>query len=133
MFHESWANTLFFLKRTLQNFRAGRGEHPISRRAFSGNKSFMRQKTGNGHTVNLDTFLEDIKIVVRDGQELLKAGAGEVKEKAIYGARTTDRAIRKSPYQTIGIVLGVGIILGLLASGVFSGGAETEDVEQPRH
>jgi ElaB/YqjD/DUF883 family membrane-anchored ribosome-binding protein len=89
----------------------------------------MRHKTGNGHTVNLDTFLEDIKIVVRDGQELLKSGAGQVREKAIYGARTTDRAIRQSPYQTIGIVLGVGIIVGLLASSLFSGGAETEDTE----
>jgi ElaB/YqjD/DUF883 family membrane-anchored ribosome-binding protein len=88
----------------------------------------MRHKTGPGHTVNLDTFLEDIKTVVRDGQELLKSGAGGVREKAIFGARTTDRAIRKSPYQTIGIVLGVGIIVGLLASGIFSGG-ETDDTE----
>ena len=87
----------------------------------------MRHKTGNGHTVDLDTFLEDIKTVVRDGQELLKAGAGEVKQKAIYGAKTTDRAIRKSPYQTIGIVFGVGLVVGLLASGLFSGGSEEEE------
>ena len=87
----------------------------------------MRHKTGNGHTVNLETFLEDIQTVVRDGQELLKAGAGEVKQKAIYGAQTTDRAIRKSPYQTIGIVFGVGLVVGLLASGLFSGGSEQEE------
>ena len=86
----------------------------------------MRHKTGNGHNVDLDTFLEDIKTVVRDGQELLKAGAGEVKQKAVSGARTTDRAIRKNPYQTIGIVLGVGIVVGLLASGLFSGGSDEE-------
>jgi ElaB/YqjD/DUF883 family membrane-anchored ribosome-binding protein len=84
------------------------------------------RKTGNGHNVDLETFLEDIKTVVRDGQELLKVGAGEVKEKALAGARTTDQAIRQSPYQTIGIVLGVGIIVGLLASGMFSGGSEYE-------
>jgi ElaB/YqjD/DUF883 family membrane-anchored ribosome-binding protein len=83
----------------------------------------MRHKTGNGHNVDIETFLDDIKTVVRDGQELLKVGAGEVKEKAISGARTTDRAIREKPYQTIGIVLGVGIIVGLLASGLFSGGS----------
>ena len=88
----------------------------------------MRNKTGNGHKVDLDTFLEDIKTVVRDGQELLKVGAGEVKQKAVYSARTTDRAIRKNPYQTIGIVLGVGIVVGLLASGLFSGGSD-EDAE----
>jgi len=86
----------------------------------------MRNKTGNGHNVDLDTFLEDIKTVVRDGQELLKTGAGQVKEKALSGARTTDQAIRKSPYQTIGIVFGVGLIVGLLAAGAFSGGSEEE-------
>jgi ElaB/YqjD/DUF883 family membrane-anchored ribosome-binding protein len=87
----------------------------------------MRHKTGNGHAVDMETFLEDIKTVVRDGQELLKAGAGEVKEKAIYGARTTDRAIRKNPYQTIGIVFGVGIVVGLLASGMLSGDSKEEE------
>jgi ElaB/YqjD/DUF883 family membrane-anchored ribosome-binding protein len=89
----------------------------------------MRQKTGNGHSVDLETFLQDIKTVVRDGQELLKAGAGGVKQKAFAGARTTDRAIRQSPYQTIGIVFGVGVLVGLLASGLFSGGPEVEDEE----
>ena len=84
----------------------------------------MRHKTGNGHTVDLETFLDDIKTVVRDGQELLKASAGEVKQRAISGARTTDRAIRKNPYQTIGIVLGLGIVAGLLASSMFSSDAE---------
>lgn len=89
----------------------------------------MRHKTGNGHTVDLETFLEDIKTVVHDGQELLRAGAGQVKEKAIFGAQTTDRAIRRSPYQTIGIVFGVGIIVGLLASGLFSGSSEMEEAD----
>ena len=84
----------------------------------------MRNKSGNGHSVDVETFLEDINAVVRDGQELLKVGAGQVKEKAIAGARTTDQAIRKSPYQTIGIVFGVGLIVGLLAAGSFSGGSE---------
>ena len=87
------------------------------------------RKTGNGHNVDLDSFLEDIKTVVRDGQELLKAGAGQVKEKAAYGARETDKAIRRSPYQTIGIVFGVGLILGLLASGMFSGGDSYQEDE----
>jgi ElaB/YqjD/DUF883 family membrane-anchored ribosome-binding protein len=78
------------------------------------------RKPGNGHNVDIETFLDDIKTVVRDGQELLKASAGQVKEKAIFGARETDRAIRESPYQTIGIVFGAGLIVGLLASGIFS-------------
>jgi ElaB/YqjD/DUF883 family membrane-anchored ribosome-binding protein len=86
----------------------------------------MRQKTENGDHVDIDTFLEDVKTVVRDGQELLKTGMGELKERAAAGARSTDKAIRKSPYQTIGIVFGVGIIFGLLASGMLSSRAEEE-------
>lgn len=76
--------------------------------------------------MDIQQFLDDIKTVVQDGQELLKAGAGEMKERAIAGARTTDRAIRQSPYQTLGIIFGVGIIVGLLASGILSGGSEEE-------
>ena len=102
------------------------GEHPISRGKFEGHKWRMR-KTGNGHNVDIETFLEDIKMVVRDGQELLKVGAGQVKEKAIYGARETDRAIRRSPYQTIAMVFGAGLIIGLLASGMLGGGSGTEE------
>ena len=90
------------------------------------NNSSMR-KSGNGHTVDLERFIDDIKTVVRDGQELLKAGAGEVREKALYGARTTDKAIRQSPYETIGIVFGIGIIVGMLATGVFSGQREMSE------
>jgi ElaB/YqjD/DUF883 family membrane-anchored ribosome-binding protein len=89
----------------------------------------MRHKSGNGHNVDVDTFLEDIKTVVRDGQELLRAGANELKGKALYGAKTTDRAIRKSPYQTVGIVFGVGLILGLLAASSFSARSEAEEME----
>lgn len=76
--------------------------------------------------MDIDTFLEDVKTVVRDGQELLKQGTGAVKQRAIAGARTTDRAIRKNPYQTIGIVLGVGVIVGLLASGILGGRSDDE-------
>jgi ElaB/YqjD/DUF883 family membrane-anchored ribosome-binding protein len=89
----------------------------------------MRQKSGNGHNVDIETFLDDIKTVVRDGQELLKAGAGQMKQRAIYGAQTTDQAIRRSPYQTIGLAFGVGILVGLLASGLLSGSSEEEAIE----
>lgn len=81
------------------------------------------RKTGNGHNMDIETFLDDIRTVVRDGQELLRASAGQVREKAVYGAKQTDRAIRESPYQTLGIVFGVGLVVGLLASGAFSGGS----------
>ena len=79
----------------------------------------MRTKTGNGPNVDLEQLMEDIKVVVRDGQELFKSGVTGVKERALIGAKTTDRAVREKPYQTIGIVFGVGIIVGMLCSGVF--------------
>jgi ElaB/YqjD/DUF883 family membrane-anchored ribosome-binding protein len=77
----------------------------------------MRTKTGNGHAVDLEKFLEDIKTVVRDGQELLKTGATEVRQKALASAETTDKMIRSHPYQTLGLVFGAGLIAGLLLSG----------------
>ena len=39
---------------------------------------------------------------------------GRVKEHAVDGAKATDEAIREHPYQSIGIALGVGVLLGLL-------------------
>ena len=65
--------------------------------------------------MNLDRLLDDIKVVVRDGQELLKSSYSGVKEQAIERARITDRAVREHPYQTLGIVFGVGLLLGVLA------------------
>jgi len=80
--------------------------------------------------VDLDQFMEDIKTVVRDGQELLKAGTIGVKEKALAGARSTDRAVRANPYQTIGIVFGLGLVAGLLLSGAFRGESEPESASE---
>ena len=71
--------------------------------------------------------MEDIKAVVEDGEELLKAGVTEVKGKAISGARSTDKLVRSHPYQTLGIVLGLGLIVGLLATGAFGGGSDEEE------
>lgn len=87
----------------------------------------MRHKTGNGHgrSVNLEQFLDDIKTVVQDGEQLLKAGATEAKQRAVAGAQSTDKMIRSYPYQTLGIVFGLGLLAGLLASGAL-GGSESE-------
>ena len=80
----------------------------------------MRTKTGNGQKVDLERILEDLKVIVRDGEDLLKARLTDVKERAISGIRTTDRALRTHPYHTIGIVFGIGIVVGLLCSGLVS-------------
>ena len=89
----------------------------------------MRTKTGDGpkSDVDLDRLLDDIKVVVRDGQELLKSSFTGVKERAIARARTTDVTVREYPYQTLGIIFGVGLIVGLLCSGILSRGETMEE------
>lgn len=39
---------------------------------------------------------------------------GRVREKAIEGAKATDRAVHEHPYQAIGVAVGVGVLLGFL-------------------
>lgn len=79
----------------------------------------MRHKSGNGHGhgMNIEQFLENIKSVVHSGEELLKSGATDVKERAISGARVTDETVREHPYQSLGIAFGVGVLVGALALG----------------
>ena len=89
----------------------------------------MRTKTENGPNVDLEQLVEDIKVVVRDGQQLLKHGVSGMKERALSGAKTTDRAVRENPYQTIGLVFAAGLILGLVCYGIFSHTEAVEDFE----
>ena len=87
-----------------------------------------------------EKLLQDLKVVVRDGEELLRAGAEDLsevgtaareklaaalevaretqqrlQERAIAGAKATDRLIRQNPYQSIGIAFGIGLLIGVLA------------------
>jgi ElaB/YqjD/DUF883 family membrane-anchored ribosome-binding protein len=91
--------------------------------------------------VTMDKLVQDFKVVIRDAEGLLKASAGElgekarearvrlsaslegakasfhkVEEKAIAGAKATDRVIRDHPYQSLGIAFGAGVLIGLLVS-----------------
>lgn len=86
-----------------------------------------------------EKLLQDLKIVVQDGEALLKAGAKDLsergraarerlaaalevaketrhklEERAIAGAKATDRAIREHPYESVGVAFGVGVLLGIL-------------------
>jgi ElaB/YqjD/DUF883 family membrane-anchored ribosome-binding protein len=80
----------------------------------------MDDKVENGQHVALEQLLEDIKLVLRDGQELLRAGMTNVRQRARAGCETTDRVVKERPYQTMGLVFGVGILIGLLASTTLS-------------
>lgn len=101
---------------------------PILRRTDRWNSGHMHNKLENGHTAaNLDKFLRDIKTVVEDGEALLRASATELKGRGLEAAKSTDRMVRSHPYQTLGIVLGLGLVVGLLATGAFSGESEERE------
>jgi ElaB/YqjD/DUF883 family membrane-anchored ribosome-binding protein len=81
----------------------------------------------------------DLKVLMRDAGELLKATAGQagekvtelrsrlaaaiesgkatrhrLEEKTVAAAKVTDRTIREHPYESIGIAFGVGLLVGVL-------------------
>jgi ElaB/YqjD/DUF883 family membrane-anchored ribosome-binding protein len=85
------------------------------------------RKSGNGHNIDFEKFLDHIKTVVQDGEEMLKAGVSEVKQRAITSAKTTNRAVREHPYKTLAIVFGLGVMVGILATGRFIGEEEKEE------
>ncbi len=87
----------------------------------------MREKTGNGHNVDLEQLLEDIKVVVRDGQELLRAGVSTVREQARARAEGTSRLVRERPYQSLGMAFGLGLVVAVLAVWLLRGESEGED------
>jgi len=46
--------------------------------------------------------------------EKTKMGYASAQEKAMAGAKATDRVIRTNPYKSIGIAFGIGLLLGFL-------------------
>lgn len=84
---------------------------------------------------------EDLRALVRDAEELLKATAGDMtdrakearsrladalekakatcqrlEERTIATAKATDRVIRAHPYESIGVAFGVGLLIGVLVA-----------------
>lgn len=45
-----------------------------------------------------------------------RAGLTKLNEKAVQGAKATDRVIRDNPYQSIGVAFGIGILIGVLVT-----------------
>jgi ElaB/YqjD/DUF883 family membrane-anchored ribosome-binding protein len=101
----------------------------------------MENRSADELEDSTEKLLQDLKAVVHDGEALLKAGAQDLsergmaarerlaaaleiaketrrklQERAVNGARATDRAIREYPYQSIGIAFGAGMLIGILAN-----------------
>ena len=88
-----------------------------------------------------ERLVGDLKAVARDTEDLLRASAGEVsekareararltttlerakescarlEEKAIAGAKAADRVVREHPYESAGIAFGIGLLIGVLVT-----------------
>jgi ElaB/YqjD/DUF883 family membrane-anchored ribosome-binding protein len=103
----------------------------------------MNGDTMNDNPVNRDKFVQDMKLVISDAEELLRATAtqaGEqiavareriqdslhqakvklaeadaiVRERAKQAARYTDDYVRENPWQAIGVAAGIGLLLGVM-------------------
>jgi ElaB/YqjD/DUF883 family membrane-anchored ribosome-binding protein len=51
-----------------------------------------------------ERLVDDFKVIVQRAEE-----------KAVERAKAADKVVRDHPYQTIGIALGVGVLLGMIA------------------
>jgi ElaB/YqjD/DUF883 family membrane-anchored ribosome-binding protein len=90
---------------------------------------------------SVDKVRDNLKQLVRDSEELLKDDGGELsekgrearaklqatleaakatchrlEEKALAAAKAADQVIRDHPYQSIGVALGLGMLIGVPAA-----------------
>ncbi len=93
------------------------------------------------NAMNTEKLVTDLKRVVRDSEDLLKSttdtvgektcavrerlaealaaakrSCGQFEEKAIAGAKVADKAVREHPYQSMGVALGIGLLIGVLVT-----------------
>jgi ElaB/YqjD/DUF883 family membrane-anchored ribosome-binding protein len=94
-----------------------------------------------GDEITREKLIDDLRVVVRDAEALLKATAGDLSErtkdararlgeamerakeslagwedKAREGARAADQIVREHPYQSLGVAFGVGLLIGVLVN-----------------
>ena len=99
----------------------------------------METRSVENVEISTQKLLRDLKTVVRDGEELLKAGARDLSERGVAArkrleaalevardtqhqlqesafaqARQADRLIRGSPYEAVGIAFVIGLLIGAI-------------------
>lgn len=101
--------------------------------------------SGGEGEVSTEKLLQDMRVVVRDAEELLRATAGQtgdkvavareriqeslvaakerliaaehaVVEKTRQAAKATDEYVHENPWKSVGIAAGVGLLIGMLIS-----------------
>jgi ElaB/YqjD/DUF883 family membrane-anchored ribosome-binding protein len=88
-----------------------------------------------------DKLVKDLRLVVQDAEDLIRATAGEVnektkqararlsqtlekakesavvlQEKAAEKAKVADEVIRQHPYESMGVAFGLGLLLGVIVN-----------------
>jgi ElaB/YqjD/DUF883 family membrane-anchored ribosome-binding protein len=101
----------------------------------------MENRTASEIEESTERLLRDLQNVVHDGEELLRAGVQDLSEKgvaarerlaaalevaketrrrleerAVAGAKATDKLVREYPYQSLGAAFGVGLLIGVLVN-----------------
>jgi ElaB/YqjD/DUF883 family membrane-anchored ribosome-binding protein len=80
----------------------------------------MEPTIENGRRPELEKFYRDLRTVVEDGENLLKASVETVRGQAKRATEKTDHLVRERPYQAIGFGFGLGVVVGLLLSGLLT-------------
>ena len=101
----------------------------------------MDDRTASEIEASTERLLRDLQSVVRDGEELLRAGVQDLsekgvaarerlaaalevaketrrrlEEKAVASAKATDKLVREYPYQSLGAAFGLGLIIGVIVN-----------------
>ena len=59
---------------------------------------------------------QDVRERLLQTLESAKATCRRLEEKAIEGAKATDKVIRTHPYESIGVAFGIGLLIGVLVT-----------------
>ena len=58
----------------------------------------------------------DLRAKLEAAMEKAKAVYQRLQDKTVSAAKATDKAVHEHPYQAIGIALGLGLVIGMLAA-----------------
>jgi len=119
----------------------GKLSFTIAITASTGRSKIMNETETMEEQVTMAKLVQDFKVVMYDAESLLKASAGElgekarearvrlaaslegaktnfhkIEDKALAGAKATDRIIREHPYQSLGAAFGLGLLIGVLVT-----------------
>lgn len=61
--------------------------------------------------------LSDLREQIEEGIERLNIYYRDTKEKIVDGAKRTDATIRRHPYESLAVALGIGVVIGALVRG----------------